>query len=93
MDPFVGHAAPDHLALFPQDGVHLAVKHQPVVRQGHMNIRPQVKERIDQRCGHIGQAAGLCRHAVRPVSHPLGEIGGFRGHDQDSRIFLLFIHA
>ncbi len=63
---------------------HITMEHAPVIWQGHVDIRAELKQGGDQRGGHIGQTSGFGRHGLRQIAHARRQIGNFRGDDEDA---------
>ena len=89
VDALARHAALVEAQLVGDELAGLLVEHPPVVRQGHVDVRPQVEQRPDERRRHVGHAARLGAHAPGEVAHPLREIRDLRRDDQDARVFLV----
>ena len=87
VDALVRHAALVHAKLVRDKLRRLFVEHPAVVRQRHMHVRAEVKERRDERGGDVGHATCLRAHLSRKVAHPLRQIGDLRRDDQDARLF------
>ena len=88
MDAFhmVGLAALDDVAQHLLVGLLLVrvvrLVHLAVVRDRHMDVRPQIVQRLHKRRRHIGHAAGFGAQMRRYVAHACRNIRDFRRHDQ-----------
>ena len=86
VDALVGQVALVLAQLFRDKLSRLDMEHAPVVRQRNMYVGAQLVQRLDERRGDIGHAAGLGGHLAGEIAHPLREIGNLRRDNENPRI-------
>jgi len=89
MDARVGQAALVDAQLVTDQLSHLHMKHAPVVRQRHVDIGTEIKQRRHQRRGDIRQTAGFGGQPARHIAHAGRQVGDFRSDDQDTRLAVI----
>ncbi len=93
METFIWHLFLNCLQFALQSFRNLVVEHGPVVGQRHMHICPLLKKGADQGGGNVRQPAGLGGQVVAHISHAIGQVGNFRGDDQNPGIFTAGRHV